>query len=128
MQTSRYPVVLAIVDPGLRSVLTALLGMAGEAPISTTDHLDPTLGENMRATAMLIIQGVMIGAAPTEWGETLRNQCWLGSIVIIAEQPLADVQPEDGVTLVHRRSASTGVVDAVQRWHSKNQSSANRLG
>lgn len=110
--------ILAIKDPGLRSLLAARLGMAGEMPISTVDHLDPTLGEAIRATALLIIEEAMIQAPLTEWVETLRNQCWAGRIIIIsnAVQGLAE---RDDTVMVARRDAGAAIPVLVQLWQAE---------
>ncbi|MES2269464.1 MAG: hypothetical protein V4533_01150 [Pseudomonadota bacterium] len=112
----RRPLIIAISDPGLRSVLAALLTMAGETPISTVDHLDPALGAELREIAILVIDEPLISAAPPEWTETLRNQCWTGSLVIVADRLLRPSEPEDGIMLVQRSQAAYAIPPIISRW------------
>ncbi|MEG3144324.1 hypothetical protein U1839_06620 [Sphingomonas sp. RT2P30] len=119
MSATQRPLILALSDAGLRSVLAAHLGMAGEMPVSTADHLDPALGEALRAAAILIIEETLIASAPVEWANTLRDQCWSGELVIIVDQMPALQGECDGIALVDRRSAAAIVPTLVQRWQSR---------
>ncbi|AOH82909.1 hypothetical protein AWL63_01870 [Sphingomonas panacis] len=118
MSGTNSHLILAIRDPGLRSLLAARLGMAGEMPISTVDHLDPTLGEAIRATALLIIEESMIEAPLAEWVETLRNQCWAGRIIIISNAVLGLAETDDTV-MVAPRDAGTAIPALVQLWQAE---------
>lgn len=110
------PLILAIADPGLRAILAAYLTMAGETPISTADHLDPTLNAALRNAAILVIEESLIASPPRDWTETLRDQCWTGWHIIIT-QTLAEPVPEtDGVALVHRREAPVAIPPIIDRW------------
>jgi len=112
----RRPLILAIVDPGLRSILAAYLTMAGETPISTADHLDPTLDATLRDRAILVIEEPLIASAPRDWTETLRDQCWTGFVIIIAHTLHESVPENDGVALVDRHSAPAAIPPIIQRW------------
>ncbi|MEG3175087.1 hypothetical protein U1872_02515 [Sphingomonas sp. RB3P16] len=115
----RGQLVLAVADAGLRSVLAALLGMAGELPITTADHLDPTLGEELRGSSMLIIEDRLIDAAPGEWIETLRNQCWLGDMIIITEESASAVSVDSDVVAVDRWNVAVAMLPIVARWRAR---------
>jgi hypothetical protein len=119
MSVTRRPLILALSDVGLRSVLAAHLGMAGEIPVSTADHLDPTLGEALRAAAILIIEESLIASAPLEWAKTLRNQCWSGELIIIVNHLPEMLRESDGIALVDRKCAVDCVPKLVQRWQSR---------
>jgi hypothetical protein len=119
MSVKRRPLILALSDAGLRSVLAAHLGMAGEVPVSTADHLDPTLGAALRAAAILIIEEALIASAPLEWAETLRNQRWSGELIIIVNHMPAMPRETDGIALVDRKNAVTSILELVQRWQTR---------
>ncbi len=119
MNVTRRPLILAIVDPGLRSILAAYLTMAGETPVSTADHLDPTLDATLRDKAILIIEEPMIASAPHDWTETLRDQCWTGLVIIIAHTLHEPVPESDGIALVERRNAPAAIPPIIERWRSQ---------
>lgn len=125
MTSSRGPLVLAIADTALRSILSARLGMAGQIPISTTDHQDPCLRPEIRSTALLIIDETMIGSGSLDWTETLRNQCWSGQIIIVADAIKGRVEHDETVLLVDRRDASVAIPALVQLWLSHGNTSVN---
>lgn len=116
MSAMPRPLILAIVDPGLRSILGAYLTMAGETPISTTDHLDPTLGATLRDRAILVIEEMLIASPPLEWAETLRDQCWTGLLIVIVRDLPEPVQEAHGIALVDRRHAPVAIPTLIQRW------------
>ena len=93
--------------------------MAGEMPISTADHLDPTLGKDLRAAALLVIEGALIGPPPEDWAETLRNQCWSGRVIVIVDTAPEDHRPDDTIALVGRRDAGAAILALVQLWQSQ---------
>jgi hypothetical protein len=124
MSATQRPLILALSDAGLRSVLAARLSMAGEMPVSTVDYLDPALGEALRAAAILVIEESLIASAPVEWAVTLRNQCWSGELVIIVDQMPALFSESEGIALVDRKNAVVTVPALVQRWQSQRTSRA----
>lgn len=119
MSTAPSSIVLAVTNAGLRSILSAQLGMAGEMPISTPDHCDPALSKRLRATALLIIEESLIGSAQTDWAETLRDQCWSGRIIIIVNKMPTGPPTDDEVTLVDRLDASRAILGVVRLWRSR---------
>ncbi|EIZ78688.1 hypothetical protein WSK_2736 [Novosphingobium sp. Rr 2-17] len=118
MNAMRAQLILAIRDPGLRSLLAARLGMAGEVPISTVDHLAPALGKKIRATALLIIEESMIDAPPAEWVQTLRDQCWKGRIIIISRTAERLAETDDTVTIRYS-DAGVAIPALVQLWQAE---------
>ncbi|TXC69651.1 hypothetical protein FSB78_00745 [Sphingomonas ginsenosidivorax] len=110
------PLILAIVDPGLRAILAAYLTMAGETPISTADHLDPTLNAALRNSAILVIEETLIASQPRDWTETLHDQCWTGWHIIITHTLVELVPETQGVALVHRRQAPAAIPPIIDRW------------
>lgn len=124
MSATQRPLILALSDAGLRSVLAAHLSMAGEMPVSTADHLDPTLGEALRSAAILVIEESLIASAPLEWAHTLRDQRWSGELVIIVDQMPALFSESDGVALVDRKNAVVIIPALVQRWQSHGSTGA----
>ncbi|WP_037515960.1 hypothetical protein [Sphingomonas sp. PAMC 26621] len=127
MSATQGRLILAIVDTGLRSILAAQLGMAGHMPISTVDHLDPTLSEHIRATALLIIEEALIAPPVVDWAETLRNQCWMGQIIVIVNAKDDQIQQDDKVMLVDRRDAGAAVLTLVHAWQSQATVAISRL-
>lgn len=119
MSAPRGPLVLAVSDRGLRSVLTAHLGMAGEMPVATSDHLDPALNEATRTSALLIIEASLIAAPPLDWTETLRDQCWVDQLIIIVDEHPGTVPHDDMVVLVERGQAATAIPPLVQLWQAR---------
>ncbi len=119
MSASPGHLILALHDLGLRSMLAAQLSMAGEMPISTTNHLDQTLGQRMRATSMLVIEHSLIASAARDWVQTLRNQDWTGPIIIIVDEMPDDGQRDEMVTLVEKRNPGAAILALVRRWHSQ---------
>jgi len=125
MSIAQGQLVLAITDPGLRSILSAQLGMAGETPISTTNHLSPTLSKTIRATALLIIEESLIASASPDWAETLRDQSWSGQIIIIVDKAADGHQPDDNIALVGRRDAGVAILALVRLWHLQHSEQLN---
>jgi NAD(P)-dependent dehydrogenase (short-subunit alcohol dehydrogenase family) len=93
--------------------------IAGETPISTADHLDPTLDATLRDRAILVIEEPLIASAPRDWTETLRDQCWTGFVIIIAHTLHESVPENEGVALVDRHSAPAAIPPIIQRWRSQ---------
>lgn len=118
MSATRRPLILALEDIGLRSVLAARLSMAGEVPIVTEDHRDPALGQALRGAAILVIEESLIATTPVEWAETLRDQCWAGDLIIIANQIPETVREADGIAMIDRRRAHTAIPDLIRQWRS----------
>lgn len=127
MSATRGPLILAIADAGLRSILAAQLGMAGHMPISTVDHLDPTLGEDIRSTALLIIEEALIAPPPLDWAETLRNQCWAGQVIVIVNARDDHIQQDETIMLLDRRDAGAGILTLVHAWQSEATVPISRL-
>jgi len=126
MSATRRPLVLAIADAGLRSVLAAHLTLNDHMPIICTDHLDPALGPALRAAAILVIEEGLIAAAPEEWAETLRNQCWGGALIIIVQYMPDGIRGTEGIALVDRRHAVWAVTERVRDWQARGTSLVNR--
>ena len=99
---TRRPLVLAIAETGLRSVLAANLALHDHLPIICTDYLDPALGAALRAAAILVIEEALIVSAPERWIETLRAQSWGGGLIIIVEYIPNGLSASEGLALVDR--------------------------
>lgn len=112
-------IILALRDSGLRSMLSAQLGMAGEMTICATNYLDPALNRSRRSTSALIIEHLLIGTAAKDWAHTLRHQQWSGHIVIIVDDMPPDWQLYDTITLMGRRQAGAGVPALARLWRSR---------
>lgn len=111
--------VLALGDPGLRSMLAGQLGMAGEMPISVLDHRDRTLTATIRAGALLIIAEALIGSAPQDWLGTLRGQGWVGQIVVIVETKPPTYAVCNSIVVVQRADAGAAVLPLVHFWRTR---------
>jgi len=122
---TRRPLVLALVDLGLRSLLVSHLTMNGEMPILCADHRNPGLGEALRGAAILVIEESLIAATPAEWAETLRDQCWTGALIIIVDHMSDGVREADGIALVDRQQALRAVTELVRDWQSNSSSLVN---
>jgi len=111
--------VLAISDAGLRSMLAALIGMAGEIPISTASHLHPTLGGELRATALLIIEDALIASPSHDWADVLRAQCWFGRIIVVVDELPAHPPRDETMAFVEKRRADAAILPLLRLWQSQ---------
>ena len=123
LSATRRPLVLAIAEGALRGVLAAHLTLHDHMPIICTDHLDPALGPALRAAAILVIEETLIAAAPEQWAETLRDQCWGGALIVIVHFMPDGVRETEGIALVDRAMAVSAVPELVAKW----QASGTRL-
>ena len=111
------PLILALFDSRLRSLLATRLAMIGQMPIVCADHRDPALGEPLRREATLIIGEALIAANPRDWLETLRDQCWSGRIIVIVDELREAIGATAELAVVDRHAAAMSVPDLVQQWH-----------
>ncbi|PTS72269.1 hypothetical protein DBR17_19935 [Sphingomonas sp. HMWF008] len=116
MSAMRRPLVLAIGEGAFRGVLAAHLTLHNHMPIICTDHLDPALGPALRGAAILVIEETLIAAAPEQWTETLRDQCWGGALIVIVDTMPEGIRATEGVALVHRALAVRTVTELVEKW------------
>ena len=123
---TRRPLVLAIAEAGLRSVLAASLALNDQLPIICTEYLDPALGAALRAAAILIIEEALILSAPEQWIETLRAQSWGGALIIIVEYMPNGINASDGLALVDRAYAVSAVTTLVNDWQTNGTKLVNR--
>ncbi|WP_404367806.1 hypothetical protein AB5I39_13515 [Sphingomonas sp. MMS24-J45] len=112
----RRPLVLAIGEGAFRGVLAAHLTLHNHMPIICTDHLDPALGPALRGSAILVIEETLIAAAPEQWAETLRDQCWGGALIVIVDNVPEGIRASEGVALVNRALAISAITDLVEKW------------
>lgn len=122
----RRPLVLAIAEGGLRGVLSAHLTLHDHMPIICTDHLDPALGPALRASAILVIEETLIAAAPEQWAETLRDQCWGGALIVIVHFMPDGVRATEGIALVDRSLAVSAVPELIDKWQMSGTKLVNR--
>lgn len=95
-------------------------------PIICTDHLDPALGPALRAAAILVIEETLIAAAPDQWAETLRDQCWGGALIVIVHFMPEGIRKTEGLALVDRALAVSTVPALVEKWQANGTSLVNR--
>lgn len=126
MSVRRRPLVLAIGEGAQRGLLAAHLTLHGHMPILCTDHLDPALGTALRGAAILVIEEALIAAAPDQWAETLRNQCWGGSLIIIVDHIPEGVRATEGIALVDRAVAIGAITELVEKWQTNGGNLINR--
>ena len=93
--------------------------MIGQMPIVCEDHRDPALGEPLRREATLVIGEALIAAHPSDWLETLRDQCWSGKIIDIVDELREAMGATDELAVVDRNAAALSVPDLVLRWHTR---------
>lgn len=67
MPDTQLLLVLAVQEAGLRSALTAQLGLAGANLITTSDVDNPALLRGVRRPAVLVLDDVMISERPPKW-------------------------------------------------------------
>jgi hypothetical protein len=119
MSARKRPLILALADVGLRSLLATYLTLNGEMPIVSADHRDPALSEALRRAAILVIEEQLIAATPLEWAETLRNQCWCGELIIIVDFMPDGIRESEGIALIDRSRAFWAVPEVLRHWRSQ---------
>lgn len=101
------PIVLILREAGLRSILAARFGMAGEAVVTGTFD-ETTAGSKIRQASVIVIDEATIRGPPILWPEPISTVLPLSRTIII----VAEAQPnEDQDALVLRDMSLAEIVD-----------------